>query len=224
MGGWGKVRAPTLLRLLDAIGCASSVAGRTFAAMVPRIRSADRAGADVASAVRKWADGNGLERVPLDCFEVVSVSNREIAEEVFGGDTTNAKKGIKRLLECHVIQRVRKGTKGHSSVYLVFNNAEIRGLSDPLNQNDKGVDTMEYRGREHVIGGSAESVACDDAPYPDISRIYPEGARAAAADEPAPRAPEGPKCPRCGSLMDPFPGNPKMAECRRCGAAMRVAR
>lgn len=196
MGGWGKVRAPTLLRLLDAMGCGSSVVGRTFAAVVPRIRNANRASPDVAEAVRKWADENGMKETPLDCFEVVSVSNREIADEVFNGDTTNARKGVKKLLEYRVIERVRQGTKGHSSVYMVFHNGDMRGSSDPLNANQKGVDMDEYGGREPVIGGSPEAVTCGVVPYPESSRcVYPEGPCVAAAAKAAPPAPETPSRP-----------------------------
>ena len=246
MGGWGKVRAPTMVRLARAMETRPKATGKAYAAIISRSRPASSLSEGDALAVAEWADASGMGCVPLKDFEVAAVSNAAIADELFNGDKTNARKGARLLVEAGVVDRARQGRRGHASVYVTYpTHADFEegsyvppkseesgyacvppnNVDNSIEDGNRGYGDMEYGVHDHGIGGTEVP---DDLGFrkhlQNTSEITTERARAAAADGPAPRAPEGPKCPRCGSLMDPFPGNPKMAECRRCGTAMRVAR
>ena len=65
-------------------------------------------------------DACGMGGVPLKDFEAAVVSNAAIAEEMFGGDAANAKKGVRLLVESGVVDRARQGRRGRASVYVTY--------------------------------------------------------------------------------------------------------
>lgn len=120
MGGWGKVRAPTMARLAEAMETRPKVTGKAYAAIISRSRPAGGLGCEDKRAVAEWADACGMGGVPLKDFEAAVVSNAAIAEEMFGGDAANAKKGVRLLVESGVVDRARQGRRGRASVYVTY--------------------------------------------------------------------------------------------------------
>ncbi len=247
MGGWGKVRAPTMARLAEAMETRPKVTGKAYAAIISRSRPAGGLGCEDKRAVAEWADACGMGGVPLKDFEAAVVSNAAIAEEMFGGDTKNAKKGVRLLVESGVVDRARQGRRGRASVYVTYpTRADVEEgsydppvsteeekagvicdppitVENPVENENRGVTVSEYGGHDLEIRGSGVS---DDLGFrkhhQSTSENTSEGARSAAAGKPAPRAQDGPTCPVCGSPVEPFAGNPRMAECRSCGKAVRL--
>ena len=238
-----------MARLAEAMETRPKVTGRAYAAIISRSRPFESLGEGDALSVAEWAGGCGMACVPLRDFEAAAVSNAAIAEEMFGGDTTNARKGVRLLVESGVVDRARKGTRGHASVYVTYptradvesgsyqppisvENVEKGVACDPRNSVESavenvntGVTASEYGGHDPEIRGSGVPADLGFRKHlQSTSDNTTEGASVAAADRPAPPAPEGPACPRCGGPVEPFPANPRMAECRRCGAAVRLSR
>ena len=120
MGGWGKVRAPTMARLAEAMETRPKVTGKAYAAIISRSRPAGGLGCEDKRAVAEWADACGMGGVPLKDLESAVVSNAAIAEEMFGGDAANAKKGVRLLVESGVVDRARQGRRGRASVYVTY--------------------------------------------------------------------------------------------------------
>ena len=120
MGGWGKVRAPTMARLAEAMETRPKVTGKAYAAIISRSRPAGGLSHEDKRAVAEWADACSMGCVPLKDFEAAVVSNAAIAEEMFGGDTKNAKKGVRLLVESGVVDRARQGRRGRASVYVTY--------------------------------------------------------------------------------------------------------
>ena len=56
MGGWGKVRAPTMARLAEAMETRPKVTGKAYAAIISRSRPAGGLGCEDKRAVAEWAD------------------------------------------------------------------------------------------------------------------------------------------------------------------------
>lgn len=247
MGGWGKVRAPTMARLAEAMETRPKVTGKAYAAIISRSRPAGGLGCEDKRAVAEWADACSMGCVPLKDFEAAVVSNAAIAEEMFGGDTKNAKKGVRLLVESGVVDRARQGRRGRASVYVTYptradvaegsydlpvstGEEETGVICDPpitvensVENENRGVIVSEYGGHDLEIRGSGVHADLGFRKHhQSTSENTSEGARSAAAGKPAPRAQDGPTCPVCGSPVEPFAGNPRMAECRSCGKAVRL--
>ena len=244
MGGWGKVRAPTMARLAEAMETRPKVTGKAYAAIISRSRPAGGLGCEDKRAVAEWADACGMDGVPLKDFEAAVVSNAAIAEEMFGGDAANAKKGVRLLIESGVVDRARQGRRGRASVYVTYpTRADVEEgsyappdvenagyacvppntVENPVENENRGYAKPEYGVRNPEIRGTGVHADLGFRKHhQSTSEKTSEGARSAAAGKPAPRAQDGPTCPVCGSLVKPFAGNPRMAECRSCGKAVRL--
>ena len=175
MGGWGKVRAPTMARLAEAMETRPKVTGKAYAAIISRSRPAGGLGCEDKRAVAEWADACGMGGVPLKDFEAAVVSNAAIAEEMFGGDAANAKKGVRLLVESGVVDRARQGRRGRASVYVTYPtradveegsyappDAENAGyacvppntVENPVENENKGYARHEYGVRNPEIRGT----------------------------------------------------------------------
>ena len=204
MGGWGKVRAPTMARLAEAMETRPKVTGKAYAAIISRSRPAGGLGCEDKRAVAEWADACGMGCVPLKDFEAAVVSNAAIAEEMFGGDAANAKKGVRLLVESGVVDRARQGRRGRASVYVTYPtradveegsyappDAENAGyacvppntVENPVENENRGYAKPEYGVRGYMLTWGFENT------IRVLQRIHQRGreARLRASPRPAPR-------------------------------------
>ena len=212
MGGWGKVRAPTMARLAEAMETRPKVTGKAYAAVISRSRPAGGLSHEDKRAVAEWADACSMGCVPLKDFEAAVVSNAAIAEEMFGGDTKNAKKGVRLLVESGVVDRARQGRRGRASVYVTYptradvaegsydlpvstGEEETGVICDPpitvensVENENRGVIVSEYGGHDLEIRGHRRTWGCENT-IRVLQRIHQRGreARLRASPRPAPR-------------------------------------
>lgn len=158
--------------------------------------------------------------VPLKDFEAAVVSNAAIAEEMFGGDAANAKKGVRLLVESGVVDRARQGRRGRASVYVTYpTRADVEEgsyappdvenagyacvppntVENPVENENRGYAKPEYGVRNPEIRGTG--VYADlrfRKHHQSTSEKTSEGApKRGCGAKPAPRAKDGPTCPVC---------------------------
>lgn len=215
-----------MTKLLDVLEVRRSTAGRAFVAMLPYIRAADRLDAGAKDAVADWIAARGLAGVvePSD-FDAVAVTNAEVATAAFGGNASLARRGIAKLVSGGIVEKVREGRKGRSSVYIIdpdevfhrvfHNSGEIGGLESTLIEN-RGTGKGGKGYREPRIGVPGDSLTCGSETHPEyIQNIYPEGAERRGDGGAAPPAARA--CPECGA--EGLPITATLYECPECRKA-----
>ncbi len=242
MGSWGKVRAPTGFRLADALAVQPVTTFRAWVSIATRARPYAKLGDADAQAVADWAAETGSP-VSLGDYEVAAISNQAVADEAFCGNVGNARKGIQQLLDSGIIDKVRSGTRGHSSLYVtyptladvaegeyqpqepeqgkgeVFHNRGYTVIApNPIVDNSNtGYTRSEYGLHEGRIGatGHEEKRKCSEI----TTDIYNRGGAPLAAAKAAPR-PEGRKiwCPVCNTGLRPR----KSADGFQCPSCLRT--
>lgn len=111
-----KMRGATLYRLQEC----DKVEIKAYASIVERARPFSRLSEGDRTAVAKWAASNDLGSIPVEKFEAAVLSHDTMAAEAFNGDKGNASKAVNKLLARGIVDRARKPTRGHATVYVTF--------------------------------------------------------------------------------------------------------
>ena len=184
------VTADMMRRMLESFGAGGKPTARVLIWMADKTVSGDRLGAVEYEWLKTWLDLHGA-RDPRSAF-VVQVANSTLAEAVFNGHTQSARNALRSLIEDGVLTLVRKGQKGHGSLYLLgYDKGKESRHNLPLSGESLGQESRAFGQEMRECGQTGAPVTCENAnafiPQSSFNRDRAESAL------------EDKKCPTCGS-------------------------
>ena len=128
---WWKMRPATLSNIVGALLLErrDAVWPRLLGPMCSVVRPATSLGICDMGAVDRWLSDIGRDDLELEDVQVAVMSRKDVAAMLDGRDET-AGRAIRGMLEAGVLARVKKGTRGMSSIYCVM------PLPDPGEPNE----------------------------------------------------------------------------------------
>lgn len=211
---FGAVTAEMMGGILDLAGVGSKPWARLVVYLTDRIHRGNTLGETEAAWLDYWLAHKefGL-LIDHEDVLVVQVSLKQVAEDLFNGQKAMAVRALNQLLDRGVLELVRKGHTGHSSLYVVgllrvtesqeivtrpkvTESADLVTLGEGNNLTPKGNNLAD---RGHFLadrGNSWTPLNCGnaDAYIPTQNNSYLRHRERAAA------VPGRVRCPRCQSF------------------------
>lgn len=211
---YGQITAGMMGGILDLAGVGSKPWARLVVYLTDRIHRGNTLGETEAAWLDCWLAHKefGL-LVDHEDVLVVQVSLKQIADDLFHGQKAMAIRALNQLLDRGVLELVRKGHTGHSSLYVVgllkvtdsqekvthgkvTKSADSVTLEEGNNLASKGHNSTAMGNKIASMGNSWTPLTCgnDDAYISTQNNSYTRQREGSAA------VPGRVRCPRCQSF------------------------
>ena len=117
---YGKMRSETLGIVFGALGVMKTPWVRLFSSVVSFVKTGDRLEAVEATWLGSWLSERGMGGADPSEVYTVQIPIDWAAAEFFDGHPQSVQRAIDGLVENGVLSVVRKGTRGHATLYCVM--------------------------------------------------------------------------------------------------------
>lgn len=230
MGLYGKVTPELMGRILDACGKGGKPWARLLVYLTDKITEGGRLGEVESGWLSVWMRGEGIS--DPNSILTVQISRAQVSRELFDGQSQTTARAIEKLAELGILKLIRKGRKGHGSLYLVG----LVGVTEPCENvtgsypqkvtKTQGNVTASMEELGHVSGEWGHvfeeyshirgAATCGNADtFIDYSETYSKKGGELESGK------VNKKCHRCGGEARPF--GAYLLDCPKCGAVKDIA-